>query len=257
MSIFDTASLPKAITEVLGFGESYGWQSERGLNPNLFVTLQDKVSGVSVRARIISYSVSNQAEWENKFEGTDGDSQYGKTTALLQNGSLADETGSETLKKLEGKTLITKAQSIQVWTGLQPQNITLELEFRAFNDAKTEVESPIQELTKMMSPVLNDNILHAVKSTTDKTKANTAEDTEQTQDGSLLGTVPAKIAVSLFSKRFNATYRIESMDESIDEMRIDGAGNRVYQVVSLTLGSSVGLTKPDIQSPSSLGLSKF
>ena len=261
MSIFDTASLPEAVTALLGFGESLGWQDERGLNPNLFVTIQDKVSGVSVRGRIISYNVSNQAEWENKFEGTDGDSQYGKLTALLQNGSFAGQVGSDTLKKLEGKTMVTKAQSIQVWTGLQPQNINLEIEFRAFNDAVSEVEAPIQELTKMMSPVLNDNSIDAMEKFWNNNEANTnsltKEELKQVADGNLLGVVPSKIAVSLFSKRFNATYRIESMDESVDEMRIDGNGNRVYQVVSLSLGSSGGITKPDIQSPNTLGFNLF
>ena len=126
MGIFDTASLPSAINSILSFGASLGWQQDRGLNPNLFVILQDKVSGTSVRARIISYSVSNQAEWANKFEGTDGDSQFSMTSAILQNGEFAKELDSEMAMQLAGKTLITKAQSTQIWTGLQPQSISFE-----------------------------------------------------------------------------------------------------------------------------------
>ncbi len=252
MSIFDAPSLPQAVTAILGFGASLGWQQERGLNPNLFVTLQDKVSGVSVRGRIISYSVSNQAEWANKFEGSDADSKLPISTAILQSGAFAKEL--EFLQDLEGRTMITKAQSIQVWTGLQPQNISLEIEFRAFNDPVSEVEAPIQELVKMMSPVLKDTTYDSAKKWlegskkegTSKEQSNPKLDAE----GDFTGIVPSKIAVSLFGKRFNATYRIESMDESVDEMKIDGAGNRIYQVVSLTLGSSVGITKSDIKSPS-------
>lgn len=257
MSIFDTAKLPSAVTNVLNFGKSLGWQNERGLNPNLFVTLQDKVSGVSVRGRIISYSISNQADWANKFEGSDGDSKLPILSAILQSGAYSDSV--DALKAFENRTLITKAQSVQVWTGIQPQNISMEIEFRAFSDPLTEVEEPIQELTRMMSPVLNDNSIETAKRIAESSKPNgdkklTQEDLNKKVEESSLGRVPSKIAVSLFSKRFNATYRIESMDESVDEMKIDGAGNRVYQVVSLTLGSSVGITKQDIKSSSPLGL---
>ena len=110
MSIFDTAKLLSAVTNVPSFGKSLGWQNERGLNPNLFVTLQDKVSGVSVRGRIISYSISNQADWANKFEGSDGDSKLPLMSAILQSGAYADDV--DVLKLFESKTLITKAQSV-------------------------------------------------------------------------------------------------------------------------------------------------
>ncbi len=260
MGIFDTASLPSAVNSILNFGASLGWQQDRGLNPNLFVILQDKVSGTSVRARIISYSVSNQAEWANKFEGTDGDSQFSMTSAILQNGEFAKELDSETAMQLAGKTLITKAQSTQIWTGLQPQSISLELEFRAFSDPINEVEAPIQELTRMMSPILNDNVLDSGKKALEESKSmatskgTTQSSIDKATEGKVLGVVPAKIAVSLFKKRFNATYRIESMEESVDEVKIDGSGNRVYQRISLSLGSSEGITKPDVLSPSALGL---
>ena len=253
MGIFnEPVSLQNTVTS---FGEALGWQQERGLNPNLFVILQDKVSGTSVRARIISYSVSNQAEWANKFEGTDGDSQFSTTSAILQSGEFAESIGSEMLARFAGKTLITKAQSIQVWTGLQPQSISLELEFRAFSDPIYEVEAPIQELTRMMSPTLNDNVLDSVKKVLEKnkgmatSKGTTQGDINKATEGKVLGIVPSKIAVSLFKKRFNGTYRIESMEESIDQVRVDSNGNRIYQIVSLTLGSSEGITKNDVKSP--------
>ncbi|WP_294958811.1 hypothetical protein [Sulfurovum sp.] len=258
MGIFDTAeSALGTVNSVLNFGSALGVQGNMGLNPHLFVTLQDKVSGTSVKARIISYSISNQAEWANKFEGTDGDSKVPILSAILQSGMYSDKL--DVLEALNSKTLITKAQSIQVWSGLQPQNISMELEFRAFSDPVTEVEAPIQELLKMMSPVLKNTSLDMAMSTFEavkgllKNKGATAKQVHAATDGKL-GETPSKIAVSLFGKRFSgATYRIESMEESVDEVRIDSSGNRIYQVVSLSLGSSEGITKSDVISPSGAG----
>jgi len=241
------------------FGEALGYQSLQGLNENLFVTIQDIENGTSARGRIVSYSVSNQAEWANRFEGSSGDSRFPTITALLQSGELAKEIGSDAFMKLRSKTTITKAQSVQVWTGIQPQSIDLQIEFMAFTNAYTEVEAPIQELVRMQSPVLNDNVIQSAEKAFD-TEQKKAVEGGKTQDeinketgGGFFGTVPSKIAVSLFGKRFNATYRIESMEESVDEIKIDSAGNRIYQVVSLSLGSSAGIMKDDVKSSQSLG----
>lgn len=261
---FDSAvsTVSNLLGGVLG-GSVLGWQQAHmgELNPNLFVTFQDKKTGTFVRARIISYSVSNQAEWANKFEGSDADSKVPTISAILQSGIYSDK--SDKLSHLAGKTLITKAQSVQVWTGLQPQEVSFELEFRAFTNASQEVEQPIQALIKMMSPQLNNNMLSnasallagsfldEILTTTDK--ANKIAGSISEKDAKLLGEVPSDISVSFLSKRFNSTYRIESMEESIDEIKIDRQGNRVYQIVSLTLGSTAGIMKSDVNDGSIAG----
>ncbi|NOR58058.1 MAG: hypothetical protein GQ474_05995 [Sulfurimonas sp.] len=243
----------------VGGGAVLGWQqSDIGeLNDALFVTLQDKKTNVTVKGRVISYSVSNQSEWANKFEGSDADSKAPRLSAILQSGVYSDHSGR--LGALEGKTLINKAQTVQVWTGMQPQEISLEIEFRAFRNASQEVEQPIQALLKMMSPQLNDNVISATKalfsdlsldgvlstfSSSDE-KANTiAKGLEGSADK--LGVIPSAIAISLFNKRFSTSYRLESLNENVDEIKVDRQGNRVYQVVSLSLGSTTGIMKSDI-----------
>ena len=236
------------VNDVMGFGSSFGTQSTMGLNENLYIVLQDKESGDSVRGRIVSYSISNQSEWANKFEGMDGDSRIPIMSALLQSGAYSDDI--EILEALNAKTLITKAQSIQVWTGLLPQSISLEIEFRAFSDPVMEVEEPIQKLLKMMSPVLENTSIKTIEKITSKVKdmlknGTTADAIKKITEP--FGDVPSEIAIAFFRKRFNATYRIESMEENVDEVRIDARGNRIYQVVSLTLGSTKGIVKDDVE----------
>jgi hypothetical protein len=241
-------------------GAVLGWQQIHmgELNPNLFVTFQDKKTGVMVRGRILSYSISDQAEWQNKFEGTDADGKLPTLSAILQSAIYAEN--SDILRSVAGKTLITKAQSVQVWTGMQPQEITLEVEFRAFSNASIEVEQAIQALRKMSAPQLKDHMLDSVskalngvevdKALTDEQKAKKISGMEA------LGDVPSEIAVSITQKRFNSTYRIENITESVEEFQIDRKGNRIYQVVSITLGSKAGIMKDDVIDSSISGVSK-
>ncbi|MFT7880425.1 MAG: hypothetical protein ABXS91_08535 [Sulfurimonas sp.] len=219
------------------------------LNQNLFVTFQDKSSGVMVRGRILSYSISDQAEWQNKFEGTDGDGKTPMLSAILQSGIFAEN--ENVIAGLAGKTLITKAQSVQVWTGMQPQEITVEVEFRAFSNASIEVEQAIQALRKMNAPELKEHVLDATSKAInsmvlDKSLSNEDKARELSKTDAL-GDVPSDIAFSITQRRFNATYRIENISESVEELQIDRNGNRVYQVVSITLGSKAGIMKSDVK----------
>ena len=246
MGVFDDAV--GFVSSFVSFGDALGVQDTGGFNENLFIVLQDKESDTSVRGRIISYSISNQADWVNRFEGLDADSKMPILSALLQGGSYSDDI--DVLKALTAKTLITQAQSIQIWTGFQPQSISLEIEFRAYTDPLVEVERPIQELLKMMSPKLKVTSLavagKAMSTVGELLKSkSSAGAVEKAVEA--FGDTPSDIAITFFRKRFNATYRIESMEESVDEVKIDAFGNRIYQIVSLTLGSTMGIMKSDVE----------
>ena len=246
MGVFDDAI--GFVSSFISFGDALGVQDTGGFNENPFITLQDKKRGTSVRGRIISYSISNQADWVNRFEGMDADSKIPLVSAILQGGSYSDDI--EVLKALTAKTLITQAQSIQVWTGFQPQSISLEIEFRAYTDPLVEVERPIQELLRMMSPELKTTSLkvaeEAMSSIRELLKANATVESIETATEAF-GNAPSEIAITFFRKRFNATYRIESMEESVDEVKIDAYGNRIYQIISLTLGSTKGIMKSNVE----------
>lgn len=249
----------------MNFGGMLGWQEQHigELNRNLFVVIQDKKESVSVRGRIVSYSVSNSAEWQNKFEGQDADGRYPMLAAIAQSGIWSDKL--QMIDALQGRTLISSAQSIQVWTGLMPQEVSLEIEFRAFSNALLEVERPIQALLRMQAPILNKTFIDSAQKAIDNlnsdagavdkfVKEGTKEEktTGETQKrDTVLGYTPNKISIDFLGKRFNnIDYRIENVTEAVDGLNIDRNGNRVHQIVSMTFGSSIGIMKDDVNTGS-------
>ena len=242
------------ITSMIGGnGNGVGWTNFGSLSPHHFATITETNGGDMVIGRIISYSISNENNWENTFEGMDEDSKNPFMAGIIQSGDLANTMGWEALQKLQGKTLVTEAQSVQIWRGIQPQSISLELEFKAFSSAYSEVELPIQYLTRMQAPRLSTSKVEALAKTKDdvialKNAKNEAE--RSTILGKLkgvLGDVPSFVTVDFLGKRFEVDYVIESVSEDVDAVRVDADGNRIRQVVNLTLGSKSGVVKDKIK----------
>lgn len=221
----------------LGMGGMSGWSNIGEMNHNLFAIIQDTKTGAAVRGRIISYSISDQQEWQNKFENMDDSNKI----AILQAGVMADDLGMEKLKKLADKTLITQAQSMQVWTGIPPQSITLELEFRALRNPYSEVEAPIAMLRKMQAPSLKKSLTSEAK----KVLAEVKSGSQKALTSRVLGDVPSEISIQMLGIRFNGLYVIESLDESGEGFEIKG-NSRIKQDVSITFGSRLPVVKDSL-----------
>jgi len=215
-----------------------GWQSKHisGLSPSLFVIIS--ASGESVRAKIVSRGSTLTNNWANKFEGTDADSKSPTIAGILQSGVWADNISA--LKALEGKTLVTKAQTLQVWTGLQAQTLNLELEFIAMDNAKLEVEQAIRQLEYWASPKLHENTIETAKVALDAVRAGAKA------SSSVFGDIPNFVTVDFMSKRYNAIYVIDDITQQEDKIMVDKNGNRIKMTVSVTLKSKEGITKADI-----------
>ena len=226
-----------------GGGQAVGWTNFGSLSPHLFVKIQDTEYQDMVIGRLVSYSISNESTWENKFEGLDEDSKQPFWAGLIQAGDFASTVGWEGLEKLKGKTLVTEAQSQQIWTGIQPLNVSMEVEFKAFHDAYTEVELPIQYLFRMQSPVLSKSKPEAIKKVLDDAKAK-----ERITDelNGILGDTPKAISIDFLNKRFNEMYVLESMSVDVDSIKVDKLGNKIQQTVSLQFGSVKGITREKV-----------
>ncbi|MDC9590755.1 hypothetical protein PSI23_16045 [Xenorhabdus sp. XENO-10] len=83
-----------------------------------------------------------QALWESPFENDSIGSMAG--TSTISNGVQA----------MTDNTSITRINSLMVWQGQKPPQITLPLHFMAKQDAKVEVQSAIMTLLQMASPEL-------------------------------------------------------------------------------------------------------
>jgi len=128
---------------------------------------------VSVRAPLVDSNLELGLGWKSEFEG--GADQKAPTLfAMLQSGQLqpvvdavvggkVSEVTNSGLSQFLNRTGMTKLNSMQVFTGMEPVKITATLVFRAWSDAKSEVEAPLNQLMSWALPeeLSNDSVLMA------------------------------------------------------------------------------------------------
>jgi len=239
----------------------YGWQSQdiQTLDPNLFALISSPNDDVMVRGLIVSKDVSQSNNYANKFEGTDADSRSPTFAGILQSGVWSNEL--EFLRGLEGKTLMTKAQTIQIFTGLDPLDLNLEIEFIAQRDTDLEVEKAIQQLEYWKAPLLKDNSLavgaeeyqrlkgvisKTITAKTDKEVFDKVMSGIKGMADNIFGEIPNELNISFMDKRYNTTFVIESISMNEDKIMRHRDGGRIRQKVSLSLKSKTGITKNDL-----------
>jgi len=236
----------------------YGWQSLRGFNKNYFALIYPVVpvnpitkvkadydlppdlKDIAIRGRILSDDMSASVNWESSLEGSDAESNFSFTSALAQSGLLESFTNSNMFL---GKTLINNLETIQIFKGIEAQEINLQLEFVAFKDPYVEVELPLQLLLKMALPQLTNgisqtlynDILSAIKS-------------GQAVDSKYFGYVPFDIVVNIGNRRYNADrFVIANISSDRDELKLHKSGYDLKRVVNLTLKSKKALNRDDIK----------
>jgi len=143
------------------------------LNKKLLATISEvnhqgrHAGGPSVIAPITEGNIELTANWQSPFEHSGVENKMPAVTAMLQSGTLQGiaetllGTGSDTgiaarlrdeivefSKDAQSRSGMTKLNSTQVFTGAAPIKIPLTLHFRAFDNAATEVQAPIDQLAK-------------------------------------------------------------------------------------------------------------
>ena len=137
----------------------------------------DSSGGLEVVAPLIGdASLDVTLNWQSPFEASGADQKAPALTAMLQSGAIqpvinavrdgvmgsgisgAEKTGSgfdeasKTAKALQGRTGITKLNSTQIFSGMQPIKIPITAVFRAYRNPKTEVMNPVLQLLKWALP---------------------------------------------------------------------------------------------------------
>lgn len=150
------------------------WQ---GLSPHLVARIfpvdykGNKMGSIEVQAPFTDATMEASFNWQSSFENAGAESKAPALTAMLQSGAIQPlmnalgNTGigqqtmmlssGETkhlLSEFEGRTGITKLNSTQVFSGMQPIKITATLLFRAYADAKKEVNAPFDQLMQWALP---------------------------------------------------------------------------------------------------------
>jgi hypothetical protein len=219
-------------------------QSEwTGLNKNLiavFFVCDNKGKSIGsdvVCAPLTEASCDITFGWSSPFENSGADSKAPALSAMLQSGSLKetiDSLGGSSeakgvLQEAVGRTGITKLNSTQIFTGMQPVKISVTLLFRAWSSPKKEVEDPINKLMQWSLP----RKLAKDGATVNAVKA--AQGKQSMIEAALPSETPQFIGMTYKGKTY-APLVIESISNPLNNL-IDKNGNRVEVVLPMSLGS--------------------
>lgn len=102
-----------------------------------------------------------ELNWQSPFESAGTDSALPTTAAALQSGAaenilknLGFDGISGIAAEATGRSGMTKLNSTQIFNGMPPLRIQGELLFRAWNNAESEVERPVDQLVSWALPKL-------------------------------------------------------------------------------------------------------
>ena len=207
--------------------------------------------GGGVVAAVTEANLEISLNWQSPFEQSGPESRAPFLMAMLQNGQIqpvieavtgvagekAAALGKELSGKLdqfEGRTGITKLNSTQVFNGMPPLKISATLLFRAWRDAKQEVEVPFNALMQMALP--------------EKLSADGSMLARLAQGKPLLDVLmPSKSPTKVSFKYKNRTFApmvIESIGMPLGSP-IDSSGNFVELLVPVVLCSLTAWDRDD------------
>lgn len=231
-----------------------------GLSPHLiaefYAVKQADADGVryerdesqpAVYAPITDGNIETTVNWQSAFENIGPDQKLGTLSAMLQAGgftpllralkerfsSFGDVIGSveSFAKEMEGRSSFTKLNSTQVFNGMPPLKINVTAHFRAWKDARSEVQAPMNKLMEWALPrqIANDGALVALAKSGNPNPWQSFRPT----------VIAMKYAGMLFSPIV-----IESIPYPLTGPR-DGAGNLSHASLTLSLASLTALDSAD------------
>jgi hypothetical protein len=155
-----------------------------------FTPVDDKGAPIAgepqVRAPLSEGNVEVSLNWQSPFEQSSPDTKAPAISAMIQSGQVelvvaaltriapGDDqaqwkqdlrSGTAGLAdSLRGRTSITKINSRQIFSGMPPIKFTITAHFRAYRDARKEVEQPIDQLMRWALPkkLYADGILNSL-----------------------------------------------------------------------------------------------
>lgn len=230
-----------------------------GLNDNLIagfyeVDRQGKRkpdSPVIVRAALTDANLDAQLSWQSPFEQAGPESKAPTLFAMLQSGKFQPYidliTGGKTgegqatrlLQKFEGRTGITRLNSVQVFQGMPPVKFQVTALFRAWRDPVTEVEAPFNQLMEWALPkklAKDSALVNGLEYLLKKSEKDAVE-------AILPSESPTLIAMTYKGRTYSPLV-IESIGQPLSSP-IDSNGNFVELTVPLSLATLTAIDKQD------------
>lgn len=232
-----------------------------GLNPNLIAQFFEVDSDgnrvdqdMTVEAPLIDGNFEATFNWQSPFENSSPETTAPTLAADLQSGQLQKELSAVAkagdkltggffdlqdkvdgvLDDSKGRTGITKLNSIQVFTGMQPIKIPITILFRAWRDARQEVETPFDQLMQWSLPV---------KLADKGMLARLAEESKEGESLIFPSAVPALIGMK-YKNRLYSPMVIESIGYPMTSP-IEKNGNFTELSVQITLATLAAYDRSD------------
>ncbi|MFA5920144.1 MAG: hypothetical protein WC856_02485 [Methylococcaceae bacterium] len=219
-----------------------------GLNPALIASFWEVKrdgsrveGGLTIRCPLLDVSLDQTQNWSSPWENI-LQSNLPTLQAMLQSGALQplakitdNKIGtniSGAAATVEGRSSVTRLNSIQVWAGSPPLKITLTALFRAWRDTMVEVELPMDTLIKWSLPV---------KLEADASILSDAISGGFDQATIFPSTVPVLISLN-YKNRTYAPLVIESISMPLSGP-IDSEGHFTEATISVTLCSITSIDR--------------
>lgn len=208
------------------------------------------VSGSVVKAPLTESNMEIQLSWQSPFENAGADKGMPTISAMLQSGALQPflsdgGKSSDFVGKFEGRTGITKLNSIQVFTGMPPVKIQVTALFRAWLSPQKEVEDPAAQLMAWALPesLAKDG---AIMSAIDASKKALSGD-KAISDAAAEAFMPSKAPICIAMNYKGRTYSplvIESIGMPINSP-IDATGRFTELSIPMTLCTLAAFDRAD------------
>lgn len=203
----------------------------------------------TVQAVLIESNLEMTLGWQSPFENAGADKGMPTLSAMLQSGAIQPFVDSKSstgkfLESFEGRTGITKLNSTQVFSGMPPIRIQVSALFRAWRNAASEVEAPVNQLVNWALPqeLASDGPILTLLAGI-KTVAQGKPLDEAAAKSVLPSLAPAKIAMK-YKGRIYSPLVIESIGLPLSSP-VDANGKFVELVVPMTLCSLTAIDRRD------------
>ena len=184
--------------------------------------------------------------WQSPFESSSVEAGFPALAQMAQAGmfqgiikAVGEKTGLDTAgaentaKQMIGRSGVTKLNSTQVFSGMQPVKLQMTVIFKAFKDPYTEVELPIKTLQMWATP----------KKLAQDGVAVTALKDWQGMQSLMPSEVPQIIGVEYKNRSF-LPFVIESITDPLDSPSNEN-GDRISAVIQMTICSLTALDQHD------------
>lgn len=230
------------------------------------------LGGRVVKAPFTEANLSLTPGWQSPFEGANSENVAPSLAAMLQSGQIQnvmdvftnkltskdfEGKSHEYLRQFEGRTGLTKLNSVQTFSKMEPTDISGTLLFRAWNDGLQEVEIPLEQLMLWAVPVnlCDDSALVNLVNQA-KSAVSNKEDKQGQVNAQVAALLPSEAPIKVgltYKGRTYMPFVIESLEVPLTSP-VNSSGHMIYASVNIRLCSLSAWDRRDVQNTRALTL---